>query len=212
MTQLDIFSDPICPWAWIGKARLDRALERAGNPFRIRWHPFLLNPAMPAGGMDRATYLETKFGSQKAVAEAYLPVVRIAEAEGLPLNLEKITRTPATLDAQRLILWAELEQRQSFVVQRLFEAYFRDGRDIGDAEILADIADGVGMDAAMVLRLLASDADLDEIRARDAAARDMGVTSTPTFIVGRAHAVPGAQETALWEQVIGELNAAAAAG
>lgn len=211
MTQLDIFSDPICPWAWIGKASLDRALEKMGNPFTIRWHPFQLNPDMPAQGMDRATYLERKFGSQEKVVKAYMPVVEHAKELGLPLNLEKITRTPNTRNAQRLILWAELEEKQSFVVQRLFEAYFRDGRDIGDTEVLADIADGVGMDAAMVLRLLGSDADIDTINDRDSAAREMGITSTPTFIVARQHAVPGAQPISLWEQVISELDQAAKA-
>lgn len=209
MIPLDIFCDPICPWCWIGKARLDRALEQAGNPFAIRWHPFMLNPQMPAEGMERRAYLEAKFGGQDQAVAAYREVMDHAARDGLTLNLDRIARTPATLDAQRLILWAELEDRQSFVVQRLFEAYFRDGRDISDAEVLADIADGTGMDAAMVLRLLASEADVAEIRSRDAAAREMGVTSTPTFIVARQHAVPGAQSTDLWKQVIAELGGAA---
>lgn len=206
MISLDIFSDPICPWCWIGKARLERALERAGNPFLIRWHPFLLNPDMPKEGMDRRAYLEAKFGGQDGAVKAYLPVEEHARAAGITMNLDRITRTPSTLDAQRLILWAELEERQGFVVQRLFEAYFRDGRDIGRHEVLADIADGTGMDAAMILRLLETDADRDEILNRDRTAREMGVRSTPTFIVGRQYAVPGAQETALWEQVVAEIG------
>ncbi|PIE10397.1 MAG: polyketide biosynthesis protein [Rhodobacterales bacterium] len=208
MVTLDIFSDPICPWCWIGKARLDRALERAGNPFQLRWHPFMLNPDMPAEGMDRRAYLEAKFGGKKEAVDAYLPVIEHAKADGLPMDLERITKTPSSLDAQRLILWAELEQCQSFVVQRLFEAYFRDGRDISDRDVLADIADGVGMDAAMVRRLLGSSADIDTVRSRDTAAREMGITSTPTFIVAGQHAVPGAQTTDLWMQVIAEIEAA----
>lgn len=207
MVTLDIFSDPICPWCYIGKAYLDRALEQAqDHPFQVRWHPFQLNPEMPRQGMDRAEYLEAKFGSKDAVAKAYMPVMEHAEKAGITLNLSAITRTPNTLNAHRLIFWAEIEERQSFVVQRLFEAYFRDGRDISDPEVLADIADGVGMDAALIHRLLASEADIRETVDRDAAARGMGVTSVPTFVVAGKHAVPGAQQPDLWAKVIEEIK------
>lgn len=206
MVQLDIFADPICPWCWIGKTQLDRALERHGNPFTIRWHPFMLNPQMPEGGVDRVEYLESKFGGKKGVVSAYGPVVEHAESLGLPLRLDQIERTPSTIDAHRVILWAELEGVQSLVVQRIMEAYFRDGRDIGDPEVLADIADGAEMNAAVIRRLLSSDTDKDQIRARDEAAREMGVTSTPTHIVAGQHAVPGAQPEELWAKVIGELS------
>lgn len=207
MVTLDIFSDPICPWCYIGKTYLDRALEQAqDHPFQVRWHPFQLNPEMPRQGMDRAEYLEAKFGSKDAVAKAYMPVMEHAEKAGIALNLSAITRTPNTLNAHRLIFWAEIEERQSFVVQRLFEAYFRDGRDISDPEVLADIADGVGMDAALIHRLLASEADIRETVDRDAAARGMGVTSVPTFVVAGKHAVPGAQQPDLWAKVIEEIK------
>lgn len=209
MVTLDIFSDPICPWCYLGKAWLDRALEQAGEaPFAIRWHPFQLNPDMPAEGMDRQTYLEAKFGGRDGVLRAYGPVVEAAQDSGVPIALDKITRTPNTRDAHRLIHWAGLEGRQSFVVQRLMEAYFREGRDISAPEVLADIADGVGMDAALVHRLLASDADGDTIDAADASAREMGVSSVPTFIVAGRHAVPGAQPPELWAKVIAELHSA----
>lgn len=208
MVKLDIFADPICPWCYIGKANLDRALEQAGDhPFTIEWQPFQLNPDMPADGMDRRAYLEAKFGGQQGAVEAYLPVQEHAEKAGLTLNLDKIARTPNTLDAHRLIHWAGIEGRQAFVVSRLFQAYFVDGRDLGDAEVLCDIADSAGMDAAVVARLLASDADIAEIRNRDTAAREMGVTSVPTFIVAGQHAVPGAQPTELWLKVIEEIRA-----
>jgi predicted DsbA family dithiol-disulfide isomerase len=211
MVQLDIFSDPICPWCYIGKAHLDRALAEAGaHPFTIRWLPFMLNPAMPAGGMDRRAYLEGKFGGKEAAVRAYLPVAQHAESAGLEINLEAIARTPSTVDAHRLIHWAGVEERQDAVVAGLFRAYFVEGRDIGDAEVLADVADSAGLDASLVLRLLASDADRREIVERDAAARGMGISSVPTFIVAGQHAVPGAQPPELWARVIAELQSGAA--
>lgn len=207
MVNLDIISDPICPWCFIGKTNLEKALEGKLNLiFNIRWHPFQLSPEMPAQGMERRTYLETKFGGKEAAVKAYAPVVEHAEMAGLTLNLEAISHTPNTLDAHRLIHWAGVEEKQNAVVDALFEAYFQNGRNIGDSEVLADIADSCGMDAAVVLKLLNSEADKEETRARDASARDMGVNSVPTFIVAGQHAVPGAQPAALWTQVIAELQ------
>lgn len=207
MIQLDIFADPICPWCYIGKAYLDRALEEnPDHPFRIRWLTFLLNPDMKAGGMDRRTYLEQKFGGQEGAVQAYLPVEEHARKAGLKMNLDKITVTPNTVDAHRLLHWAEIEGVQTPVMSALYRAYFVEGRDIGDAEVLADIADSSGMNASVVMRLLNSDQDKKEIVERDAAARGMGVTSVPTFIVAGKHAVPGAQPPELWSQVIAELR------
>ena len=207
MVNLDIISDPICPWCFIGKTNLKMALGGKLNLiFNIRWHPFQLNPEMPAQGMERRTYLERKFGGKEAAVKAYAPVVEHAEMAGLTLNLEAISHTPNTLDAHRLIHWAGVEEKQNAVVDALFEAYFQNGRNIGDSEVLADIADSCGMDAAVVLKLLNSEADKEETRARDASARDMGVNSVPTFIVAGQHAVPGAQPAALWTQVIAELQ------
>ena len=114
-------------------------------------------------------------------------------------------RTPNTIDAHRLIHWAGLEQRQGMVVDRLFKAYFVEGRDIGDREVLTEIGTGAGMDVEMLRRLLESDADADDIRARDAHARERGVTGVPTFIVGNRHALPGAQPPELWEKVIDDI-------
>lgn len=204
---LDVLSDPICPWCYIGKAHLDAALASVpDHPFVIQWHPFQLNPEMPAEGMDRRAYLEAKFGGKEGAARAYAPVVERAEAAGLTINLEAMTRTPNTLDAHRLIHWAGIEHKQLPAVDALFQANFVDGRDIGDHETLADIADAIGLDASVVLRLLASDADRDDIIKRDADSREMGVNSVPTFIVAGKHAVPGAQPPDLWRKVIGELQ------
>ncbi|MWD29801.1 thioredoxin domain-containing protein [Aquicoccus sp. SCR17] len=207
MIKLDILSDPICPWCYIGKTQLDRALEaRPDHPFTIEWHPFQLNPDMPAEGMDRRAYLEAKFGGAEGALEAYRPIMDHAAGIGLEIEWDRITRTPNTIDAHRLIHWAGIEQRQGFVVDRLFKAYFKEGRDLGDHEVLADIADGVGMDAGVVMRLLQSEADAASIRERDAASREMGVTGVPTFVVNGQHAVPGAQPPELWEKVIAEIE------
>ncbi|MBI6629113.1 DsbA family oxidoreductase [Pontibaca salina] len=207
VVSLDILSDPICPWCYIGKAQLDRALAaEPGHPFAIQWHPFMLNPEMPREGMDRRTYLEAKFGGQEAAIKAYLPVAEHAQKAGLTINFDVMLRTPNTVDAHRLIHWAGIEQRQNAVVDALFDAYFVQGRDIGSNEVLADIADTIGMDASVVRRLLQSDSDVQNIRDRDTQAREMGVSSVPTFIVAGKHAVPGAQPPELWQKVIRELQ------
>ena len=206
MVKLDIISDPICPWCYIGKTNLDRALEQVpDHPFTIEWHPFQLNPDMPADGMERRAYLEGKFGGKEGAVKAYTPVVEMAEKVGLSIDFEGMKHTPNTIDAHRLIHWAGIEGRQSFVVQRLFEAYFRDARDIGDHDVLLDIADSCEMDAGVIGKLLKSDADADDIRARDTHSREMGIQSVPTFVVANQHAVPGAQPTDMWIKVIGEI-------
>ncbi|MEM9341525.1 MAG: DsbA family oxidoreductase, partial [Pseudomonadota bacterium] len=199
MIKLDILSDPICPWCYIGKANLDRALEgHADHPFQIEWHPFQLNPDMPDGGMDRREYLETKFGGRDNAIAVYSRIADAATAAGVDIDFEGIKRTPNTLDAHRLIHWAGLEGRQTAIVSALFRAYFKEGKDIGDRAILLDIAEAAGMDRAMTERLLTSDADAEDIRARDAHARERGVTGVPTFVVGNQHVVPGAQPPELW--------------
>lgn len=207
-TKLDIFSDPICPWCYIGKARLERALEqRPRHPFVVEWHPYMLNPAMPPEGMDRRDYLQAKFGPPEDVVKAYLPVSQAAEDAGLPLDLSKIRRTPATLDAHRLIHWAGLEGRQNAVVNALFKANFVQGQDISEAEVLLEIAQAAGLDRAVIARLLDTDADKDEIRTRDAEIRARGLTGVPGFLIGRTYVVTGAQPTDFWVQMIDDLAA-----
>lgn len=211
MITLDILSDPICPWCYIGKVQLDRALEARGDhPFTVAWHPFQLNPDMPPEGMDRREYLETKFGGKTEAVAVYSRIAEAAEAAGLDIDLGAIERTPNTLNAHRLIHWAGLEGAQTRVVSGLFAAYFKEGRDIGDPEVLIAVAGSAGMDEAMVRLLLEGDADAEDIRARDAHSRQMGVTGVPTFIVANQHALPGAQPPELWTQVMDELEAAQA--
>ncbi|MGR3637328.1 MAG: DsbA family oxidoreductase [Shimia sp.] len=208
MIKLDILSDPICPWCLIGKTRLEKAMEAEGDhPFTIEWHPFQLNPDMPKEGMDRREYLETKFGGKENAVRVYGEIARHAEEEGIDIDFAAIQRTPNTVDAHRLIHWAGIENKQNDVVNALFKAYFKEGRDIGNAEVLSDLADSAGMDAAVVAKLLSSDSDIESIQQRDAHSREMGVNSVPTFIVANQHAVPGAQSVELWRQVMNELKA-----
>ncbi|RMH51437.1 MAG: DsbA family oxidoreductase [Alphaproteobacteria bacterium] len=207
MIPLDILSDPICPWCMIGKANLDRALAEAGhNPFAIRWRAFRLNPDMPPGGMDRRAYLRAKFGREDG-AQAYARVREAARAAGVEMNLDAIARVPDTTDAHRLIRWAHGAGVQAAVVQALFDAYFREGRDIGDHAELAAIAGAAGMDAGMVARLLAGDADREAVIAEDSQARALGIGGVPTFILAGRHVVQGARPAGDWRRIIAELAA-----
>ncbi|MGR3661224.1 MAG: DsbA family oxidoreductase [Paracoccaceae bacterium] len=206
MTKLNIVSDPICPWCYIGKTYLDRALEQfPDHPFEIEWYPFQLNPDMPKAGMDRHEYLENKFGGKDGAIQAYAPILERAEAAGLEIDFAGIKRTPNTLDAHRLIHWAGMEGRQTAAVSALFLAYFNEGRDIGSLEVLIEIALSIGMDAEMVRRLFEADADVRDTQTRDTNARERGITGVPTFIIANQHVLAGAQPTELWVQVINDF-------
>ncbi|MBW6507444.1 MAG: DsbA family oxidoreductase [Rhodobacteraceae bacterium] len=206
MTTLDIFSDPVCPWCLIGRAHLQAALAaRPGHGLTIAWHPFQLDPDIPPEGLDRQDYMEAKFGGSDAVARTNAHVEQAAAQAGVAVNIEAITRRPNTFNAHRLIHWAGLEGRQDAVVGALMRAYWAEGRDIGAPEVLADVAAAAGMERAVVEHLLASEADAEEVAAREAHARARGLRAVPTFIIGNAHAVEGAQPAEFWLQVIDEL-------
>ncbi|MES2916156.1 MAG: DsbA family oxidoreductase [Pseudomonadota bacterium] len=204
--RLDIFSDPVCPWCYVGKANLDRALAgHPDHPFAIHWHPFQLNPDMPQEGVAKRAYLEAKFGGKARVDAIHERLREVARGAGVDMDPDKPQRMPNTLDAHRLIHWAGIEAVQSPVVTALMRAYWVEGRDIGDHATLADIAGENGMDRDATLRLLQSDADADDILARDQDARQKGVTAVPTFLVARQYVVSGAQPTETWNKVIAEL-------
>ena len=204
--RLDIFSDPVCPWCYVGKANLDRALAaHPDHPFQIQWHPFQLNPEMPPEGVTKRAYLEEKFGGKARVDAVHERLREAARGAGVDMDPDKPRRMPNTLDAHRLIHWAGIEGVQQTVVDALMRAYWVEGRDIGDLDTLADIAFESGMDRDSTLRLLQSDADADDIQARDQDARHKGVNSVPTFLIAQQYVVSGAQPPETWEKVIAEL-------
>ena len=207
MIKLDIMSDPICPWCYIGKTQLDRALaSHPDHPFTVEWHPFQLNPDMPAEGMDRRAYLEGKFGGKAAAVQVYGNIERQAQTLGLSIDFAAMKRTPNTINAHRLIHWAGLEQKQQGLVDALFDAYFCKGVDIGESDNLCDIAEKAGLERDVIAHLLDGDTDCQMIRERDAHSRKMGVNAVPTFIVANQHAVPGAQTPEVWTTIIADLQ------
>lgn len=207
MIKLDILSDPICPWCYIGKNNLDRVLAKEPiNPFTIEWHPFQLNPEMPLAGMNRQDYLEQKFGGKQNAYRVYSRISSTAVKAGLNLELQLIKKTPNTINAHRLIHWAGIEGLQNSVVSALFESYFVKGEDIGDLSTLVDIGASVGLDKDLISKLLKEDTELIEIKQRDANSRERGVTGVPTFIIANTHVLPGAQTEELWSSILLDIK------
>ena len=184
--RLEIVSDAICPWCYIGKRQFDRALPHiaaAGVRLAVHWRAFQLNPAMPAAGMARAEYRAAKFGSPGRSAELDAQVTAAAANAGLALRLDRIARTPSTVDAHRLVAFAAITGRQDVVVERLFAAYFTDGQDISDHATLLACAVEAGLPRGETTAWLASGAGRAEVLAEDAGFRAAGLTGVPTFIL-----------------------------
>lgn len=182
--RLDVISDAICPWCWIGKRQLARALDALaaeGLTFAVHWRPFQLNPDMPAAGVERAAYRTAKFGSLERSRELDAQVAANGAAVGLEFRLERQARTPNTVAAHRVIRLAGENGVQDAVVEALFAAYFRDGRDIGDPTVLAAVAGGAGLDPAVTAVHLASDAGLAEVLEEDRMFRRAGISGVPSF-------------------------------
>ena len=193
--QIDIISDSICPWCFIGKRRLEKALEqRPDLEVEIVWRPFQLNPETPREGYDRKAYLEAKFGNKEQAKGVYKMVRSAAKEEDLELALEAQKRLPNTVDSHRLNHWAHTAGVQDAVVEGIFTKYFIEGEDIGDPEVLVSIAEEAGMEADVVRKLLEGDADRDLVLNEENVARQMGVTGVPCFIVDQKLALVGAQE------------------
>ncbi|MFN3232309.1 MAG: DsbA family oxidoreductase [Alphaproteobacteria bacterium] len=193
--QIDVISDSICPWCYIGKRRLEQALaQRPDIHFEVLWRPFQLNPETPPGGWDRKEYLEAKFGDKEQAKGVYKMVRAAAEEEGLDFALESQKRLPNTVNSHRLNHWAQTAGVQDAVVEGIFKKYFIDGEDIGDPEVLVSVAEEAGMEADVVRKLLEGDADRELVLKEESVARNMGVTGVPCFIIDKKLALVGAQE------------------
>jgi predicted DsbA family dithiol-disulfide isomerase len=193
--RIDIVSDVICPWCFVGKRRLEKALAlRPEIPVEIIWRPFQLNPDMPSEGVDREAYLAAKFGGDAYAERIHANVTAAGASVDIHFAFDRIRRMPNTRDAHRLIRHASAQGRADVVVEALFRAYFLDGRDLGDHAVLTEIAAASGMDAREIGRFLASAAELDQVLAEERSARRIGVNAVPCFIFERQYAISGAQE------------------
>jgi predicted DsbA family dithiol-disulfide isomerase len=201
--QIDVVSDTVCPWCFIGKKRLERAMAlRPGVAFNVHWRPYRLDPTIPKEGVDRRAYLKAKFGDGPRT-QSMGDVIR-AEGlqEGIQFAFEKIERSPNTLDSHRLIRWAASAGVQDEIVERLFSAYFLEGRNIGDRKVLLDVAREGGMDAEIVSGLFDGTADADLIEREDRLAHEMGISGVPTFIFENRFMLSGAREPEVLVRVI----------
>jgi predicted DsbA family dithiol-disulfide isomerase len=205
---IDVISDVVCPWCYIGKRRLEQAIAlKPEIPVEVHFRPYFLNPWVPREGISREQYLITKFGSVERYNANNQRVVDAAAAAGLTYARDKILRQPNTLDCHRLILWAGLDGNGARMKQRLMELYFREGGDLTDREVLVKAAADCGLDPARVRELLASDQDIDQVTAEANSAKDAGIDGVPCFIFGGLLAVSGAQAP---EQLAQAIERAAA--
>jgi predicted DsbA family dithiol-disulfide isomerase len=195
MISIDIISDTVCPWCYIGKRRLEKAIrERPCYEYRIGWRPFQLNPDLAVDGIDRDRYLALKFGGAERARQVYDHVRSAGEAEDISFDFDAILRQPNSFDSHRLIRWAARAGVQDGVVEQLFRRYFTEGVDIGAPKVLREIAAACGMDGGAVGRLLEDDTDRETVEEEEMVARRMGVNGVPCFIVDRRYAVSGAQD------------------
>jgi len=210
--QIDVISDTVCPWCFIGKRRLMRAMAMRPNiAFDVKWRPYRLDPTIPTGGMDRQAYMRAKFGDDPmAIVEMHKQIASEGAKDGIEFDFAAIKRRPDTLDSHRLIRWAEAAGVQDEVVERLFIAYFENGEDIGDVRVLADIADLCGMDGVEVAQMLETDADAALVEREDQIAHEMGVTGVPAMIFGGKLAVSGARDAEMLAVVIDRVAAMSA--
>lgn len=194
--NIDVVSDVICPWCFLGKRRLDKALAMVPDvPVQVIFRPFFLDPSIPRQGMDRHAYMVAKFGEER-LKTIHDPLIQAGKEDGVPYQFDKITRTPNTLDAHRLLRWAQQHDVQGAVAEALFMAYWNKGEDVGDHAVLTAVAAANGIDANWVKAKLATNDDTDAVMAEVQQAQAIGVTGVPTFILASRYGVVGAQSPA----------------
>ena len=200
--KIDIISDTVCPWCFIGKRRLERALAMRPNiTAEITWHPFQLNPEMPPDGIERQIYLKAKFGSSERAKDIYRAVDQASVGEKLDLQLDDIKRMPNSLQSHRLLHYARRHDKQDVVAENLFQSYFFYGIDIGSIAHLIKLAAGSGLDGEDVRSYMESSEDIELVRDHDIQSRKLGVSGVPCFIIAEEYAISGAQESEVFLQV-----------
>lgn len=213
--MIDVVSDVVCPWCYLGQKRLDKAIAAVPDvDISVSWRPFQLDPTIPPEGMDRKAYMKAKFGDEARLRDAHARLEALGKAEGIDYAFDVITVSPNTLDAHRVIRWAGAEgaETQNRLVRDLFKTYFERGENIGDRAVLVDVARRAGMEAAVVESLLASDADSEAVANEAATASRMGVTGVPCFLFEGKYAVMGAQDVSTLTDAIRQIAAAKARG
>ncbi len=204
--NIDVISDTVCPWCFVGKRRLETALAlRPDLDVQIRWRPYQLDPTIPEGGVDRKEYLRKKFGDGPRPKEIANALKQAGEEEGVAFAFDQIAISPNTLDSHRLIRWAGTAGVQDQVVESLFRRYFEHGQDIGESDTLIAAAGEAGIDTDLVAELLSGDADKDLVLREDALARQLGVQGVPALVIADKYLIIGAQDPAALVRVFDKV-------
>lgn len=201
--QIEVVFDLVCPWCYLGVHRLRRTLR--GRPdlgADIVWRPFLLNPDIAPGGVARQDYMLRKFGGEERARRLHATIADLGKTEGLRFAFDRIRRIPPSLDAHRLVRFADRQGLADAAVHALFEAYFCDGQDIGDQAVLAAIAEGLGLDGTATRRFLAGQQEAEAVHADNLRAHRLGINGVPCFVVQGRHAIAGAQEPEVLERLL----------
>ncbi len=201
--SIEIVHDLVCPWCYLGVRRLQRTLRRRPDLlFELSWRPFLLNPDMPRAGMSRPDYVVRKFGGEDRARRLYASISELGRAEGVSFRFDRIRRTPSSVDAHRLVRWANRFGRAGEAVEALFSAHFTDGLDVGEIETLTAIAHALGLDGPAARRFLASEAEVDTVHGENLRAHRLGINGVPCYVIAGRHAIAGAQEPEVIERLL----------
>ncbi|MBM3566094.1 MAG: DsbA family oxidoreductase [Alphaproteobacteria bacterium] len=206
--EIDVYFDIVCPWCYIGKRRLARALEERPNfDPSIRWRAFLLNPNMPPEGVDRDFYLVRKFGSEARVRRIQGTLLEAGHSVEIPFAFDRIRRTPNTVSAHRMAFFAERENKAAEAIETMFRAFFLEGRDIGDSRILADLGEEIGLNRSALISYLETGEDVDRVADENARAHRLGVNGVPAFVFNGHFVISGAQDAQVLIRLLDAANA-----
>ena len=206
MINIKVISDTICPWCYIGKKQLEKAINKIDNiEFDISYKPFQLDPTMPTDGVDRKRYIDRKFGEDTA-KEVGNKIREAGKLVGIEFNYENIIKTPNTLNSHRILKWAEKESKQEEALELLFYSYFTEGRDIGNNEELVKIAKKLGLNPKKIEKDLDSDIDIKEIELEEWSYRDLGIAGVPTYILEDNMIITGSQSSETFVNVFNKIN------